>query len=766
MLRRLSLLKRLLGWLVRAQVTGDPPKSAAESVLYVLARPALTDLAVLSTTASRLGLPAPEAFIGTDGELRQFEFLSQNVGWFLRRSLMRRYPEGLKRAHQLARDGHGVNLIPVTVFWSRSPHHESSFVRVLMSERWTATTRLRRFFQIFMNRKFVHIVFAPAIDLTRLVDPGREQQRELRRTARLLRVIFKNQRLALIGPELSLKRRALSNVLAHPDVRLAIERDAISSGRRISQSTRRARQFLRGIVSDFSPVTLRWVYGLVAWCWRLAKVEISIHGLESTRDCAQTANIVYLPSHQSHLDYIVLSFLLYEQGLAMPHIASGDNLNLPVLGRLLRQCGAFFIRRSFRDDDLYRSVITHYIRLILLRGHPLEFFLEGSRSRTGFLMPPRFGMLQVTLSAARAPPARPIALVPVRYGYDRILDGESFARELSGASKQRESWRDLFQGFFSMRRGLGRIGISFGEPFLIKDPGEFQTAELADQILGRINQRLLATASHLFALTILGAPTRRLERRLLASQMALYTDWLKAEGFVTLEKDAETSLAACHRQGLVEFESFAGVELASSTHKGDRMLPWHRNNALHGLAFPALLALFSMSRQLEDTPAQQVSNLWNLVAKELHLASFSRRTYRKWRKTLRERNLIQENGAASVGASEEGRRLKLLARLLVPTLERHLLILDTAMSTAGSQPITRDGLIAESLRRGAHLSEVLSEPLTGDCARLAVYALIGTSALTELPDGIRCETNAGSLVWAIAGCLPEDSAGALLRHTE
>ena len=761
MLWRLAVLKRVLGWIVRAQVTGEPPKDLAGTTLYVLPRPALTDLAILSKATQRLALPLPEARLDADTGNRQFEFISQNVGWFLRRNLMRKYPQGLKRAHQLAREGENVTLVPVTVFWSRSPHHEMSFVRMLMSERWTATTRIRRFFQIFLNRKMIHIAFAPAIHLSQMVDATSDEERERRKTARLLRIIFNNQRLALIGPELSLKRRALSNVLSHPEVRLAIERDAVSNASRPSKSMRRARRMLQEIVSDFSPVTLRWVYGLVSWCWRRANVDFAIHGLETTRHCAQTANIVYLPCHQSHLDYIVLSYLLYRHGLAVPHIASGDNLNITVLGRLLRQCGAFFIRRSFRDDDLYRNLITHYVRLILLRGHPVEFFLEGTRSRTGFLMPARFGMMQVTLSAAQAPPARPIALIPIRYGYERLLEAESFAGELSGTAKQRESWRGLLRGFKAMRKGLGRVGISFGEPYVIRQPSQVQTSELVTRMLTRINQKLLATATHLLALAILGAPTRRVERRLLESQMVLYIKWITAEGYVSLETDAETSLAACERQGLVEFETFAGVDLASTTMKGDRVLPWHRNNALHCLAIPALLALLLRSAPLQDTPARDVSKLWNLIAIELHIPKFSVSAYRKWLGALREHNMIQDSGAASIGTSDEGRRLKLLARLLIPTLERHLLVLDTAVHAPRLQPYTRDGLVAESLRRGARLSEALSEPVTRDYARLSIYALVGAGALLEKPDGIHGKAHTGALINAISRCLPQESTSAI-----
>lgn len=734
MLRRLRVVKRLLAPIIKAQICGRPTLSEGAEVLYLLPRPSLTDLAVLSRAAERLEMAVPEHPIESGSKMPvRYEFLTQNVGLLLRRSLMRSCPRRLRLAHELARSGQSIQMVPVSVFWSRAPQHETSLLRILFSERWTATSRLRRLIEIFINRKMVQIVFGATIDLSQLVNSELGVERELRRSARLLRVIFKNQRRALLGPELSLKRRAMSAVLSHPEVTMAIERDALAHGRRTKQSTRLAHRLLTGIVSDFSAITLRVVYRFAAWCFKIAGADFSIRGMERIRQCAQEANLVYLPCHQSHLDYIVLSFLLYREGLAIPHIAAGENLDLPLLGRILRQCGAFFIRRSFRDDDLYRNIITQYLRQILSRGHPLEFFLEGARSRTGFLMPARLGMMQVTLSAAQMPPARPIALVPVRFGFERLMDGDSFARELAGGAKSRETWGDLIRGFKQIRSGLGNIGLAFGEPIVIKDTGRLQARSIANLVLCKVNANLLVTGAHLIALTLLAAPQHRIEKRLLEAQVALYIKWLESEGYTCLETEADACIQIAVRQGLLQFEKVAGVDLVGTSVKGARHLPWHRNNALHSLALPALLALVSARSSLDESPSRLISSLWPLLANELHLEKLTKRHYTRWRKRMRDQNMLDERGMARSAASGGGRGVRLLGRILTPTLERYLLVLDTVNRQQINQPVPRETIEAESMRRAAHLTEVATECVNRDCARLTLEALISTSLLVEQP---------------------------------
>jgi len=722
MKRRLTLYRRLLGKLIHADVKDRPPANSEATRLFVLPRTSLSDLAILMNT------------LQSDNE--SWAFMSEGRSWFRRRRRKTVYPNALMAAHQLAALGKSIEIIPVSVFWSRSPRYETSLAKLLLSERWVPTSRARRCLEALINRKMVQIVFAPPIKLGELLNAEDNPKRALRRTARLVRIVFKNQRLALLGPELSLKRRALEGVLSQPEVRLEIERRAASSGLPLVRVEKQARAQLAGMVSDFSAITLRIVYRFARWCWKWADATFEIRGFDAVRQHAQSANIVYVPCHQSHLDYIVLSYILYEQGLSLPHIAAGENLNLPVLGRLLRHCGAVFIRRSFRDDDLYRALITNYLRLILMRGHTLEFFLEGARSRTGFLMPARRGMLEITLSAARGAPPRPLVLVPVRYAYERVLDGASYASERSGAAKRSESWSDAVRSFFRLRRGIGPIGVAFGEPLRLNTADAPSAAQLANDLLRRINQQLMVTSSHLLALVFTGR--QRLDISVAMSQLELYMAWLEDQGFEVMADGAESCILAGERRSLLTHERFAGVHWLCVTEKGLRLLPWHRNNALHGLAVPSLISI--------NDAIDADSALLDVLGTELNIGRPTAADMQHWQVRIKE---------CSVCQTVAGRAL--LKALLQPTLERLLLVL----SALRNAPASPDSLIAECLRRASLLSAHLPEPLNRDAARLSVNTLLRASVIEATPHGISTTTRAGEVTSTLQSCLPSAVCRAL-----
>ena len=117
---------------------------------------------------------------------------------------------------------------------------------------------------------------------------------------------------------------------------------------------------------------------------------------------------------------------MYAKGLMIPHIAAGDNLNMPLVGRFLRGGGAFFMRRSFRQDPLYASVFAEYVYQLAQRGHCLEFFPEGGRSRTGRLLPAKFGLLKMCVDSQQRGLPKPLAFVPVYFGYEIVLEGSSY----------------------------------------------------------------------------------------------------------------------------------------------------------------------------------------------------------------------------------------------------------------------------------------------------------------------------------------------------
>ena len=715
MTRRFTFLKRLLGVLIHADVQGAPAALSNTRRLFLLPRTSLSDLAVLTNA------------IGTNAEC--CAAFSEDTSWFKRRGVMTSYPHALRSAHQLAALGESVEIIPVSVFWSRSPGYKGSLAKLLLSERWVQTSRARRCLEVLVNRKMVQVVCAPPINLGELLNGQTDQKRALRRTARLVRIVFKNQRLMLLGPELSLKRQALAIVLSQREVRGEIKRRAAATSTPVARIERHARRLLAGMVSDFSAITLRVVYRFASWCLKWANTTLDVRSLDAIRRHAQSANLVYLPCHQSHLDYIVLSYVLYDQGLALPHIAAGDNLNLPILGKLLRHCGAVFIRRSFRGDDLYRSLITHYLRLILMRGHTVEFFLEGSRSRTGFLMPAKHGMLEITLGAARAAPPRPLALVPVRYAYERVLDGASYADERSGAGKRGESWLDALKSFVRLRDGLGQVGIAFGEPVLLDSTAALAAGELAPTLLRKINEQLMLTSTHLLALVFAGK--RRLDVSVARTQLDVYIDWLDGSGFEVMADDVESCILAGIRQSLVRFERFAGARWLSVTVKGERLLLWHRNNALHGLALPSLL---SMNDSIDVE-----SPLLDMLAQELHMERPSAGDIERCRAHIRANTACQ--------APVHQARLKALLR---PNLERHLLVL----KAAEERPTNLASLIAKSLQRAVLLDNRLTEPVNQETARLSAHALLSASVISATDHGIHHTACAEQLISAIQSCLP------------
>src|SRR5258708_38704363 len=167
-------------------------------------------------------------------------------------------------------------------------------------------------------------------------------------------------------------------------------------------------------------------------------MDVDREGLERGGGATKEGCAILLPSHKSHIDYLVLSYVFNDENIQLPLIAAGDNLSFFPLGPIFRRAGAFFIRRSFGGDRLYGSVVDAYIRRVIREGYSIEFFLEGGRSRTGKLLPPKLGLLNMVVEAALAVPNKEVFFVPVSIGYERLGEGRAYVRELTGGEKTKE----------------------------------------------------------------------------------------------------------------------------------------------------------------------------------------------------------------------------------------------------------------------------------------------------------------------------------------
>uniref|UniRef100_A0A8C3WQU0 Dihydroxyacetone phosphate acyltransferase n=1 Tax=Catagonus wagneri TaxID=51154 RepID=A0A8C3WQU0_9CETA len=201
-----------------------------------------------------------------------------------------------------------------------------------------------------------------------------------------------------------------------------------------------------------------------------SKVCVNEEGIQKLQRAIQEHPVVLLPSHRSYIDFLMLSFLLYNYDLPVPVIAAGmDFLGMKMVGELLRRSGAFFMRRTFGGNRLYWAVFSEYVKTMLRNGYaPVEFFLEGTRSRSAKTLTPKFGLLNIVMEPFFKREVFDTYLVPISISYDRILEETLYAYELLGVPKPKESTTGLLKARRILSEKFGNIHVYFGDPVSLR----------------------------------------------------------------------------------------------------------------------------------------------------------------------------------------------------------------------------------------------------------------------------------------------------------
>ncbi|XP_022110647.1 dihydroxyacetone phosphate acyltransferase-like [Acanthaster planci] len=199
-------------------------------------------------------------------------------------------------------------------------------------------------------------------------------------------------------------------------------------------------------------------------------IYVNKSGLEKLRKSYRDSPVVLLPTHRSYVDFLLISYMMFEYNLPLPYIAAGaDFNNMKFVNTILRFAGAFYIRRSFGSDKLYWAIFTEYVQILVINGEaPLEFFIEGTRSRTGKFLPPKRGLLQVVVEPFMKGRVPDISLIPISISYDRILEETLHSREMLGIPKPKESTSGLFKASSIFQENFGNIMVHLGDPVSLK----------------------------------------------------------------------------------------------------------------------------------------------------------------------------------------------------------------------------------------------------------------------------------------------------------
>jgi glycerol-3-phosphate O-acyltransferase len=341
----------------------------------------------------------------------------------------------------------------------------------------------------------------------------------------------------LRGARYKVPRLVREDILGHPAFRGGLAELARELGRSEAQVAREAADDLREIAATHSPFVIDLVAHLIRLLYTQGYGKALLYDRDQLRNVealAQRHPVVFLPSHKSNLDHLVLQYALHENGHPPNHTAGGINMNFFPVGPLIRRSGLFFIRRSFKDDKVYKFVLHHYIDYLIEKRFSLEWYIEGGRSRSGKLLPPRFGMLAYVVDAYRRGKSEEVVLIPTSLAYDQISDVGSYAAEQSGAKKQRESFGWFVGAVRAMRARYGNIHIGFGEPvFLSKalgrsdpaatpDPDErsIEVQKLAFEVAVRINRVTPITPTSLVTMALLGGGERALTAEEIGTELA------------------------------------------------------------------------------------------------------------------------------------------------------------------------------------------------------------------------------------------------------
>ena len=458
------------------------------------------------------------------------------------------------------------------------------------------------------------------------------------------------------GPRLRSMTRTRQMVLNDPSVRRFFEAQ-VSKGKKLEVLERKAQTLLKGMAADMRHGWLRVLDVAIDKLWRRIYdgIVVDQEGLAKVRRAARRGPVVLVPSHKSHIDYIVLSQVFFKDGLMPPLVAAGENLNFWPAGYIFRRSGAFFIRRSFKDK-LYAVVFAAYVRRLLKEGHALEFFIEGGRSRTGKLLPPRTGLLSMCVDPVLDGRIADVAFIPVSISYEKIVEAGAYAKELAGAEKQKEDARGLLSSAKLLRSRYGRVYVDFAEPVSLqafrqrrgpdpKDatheeraptddqavPGRAQLiVQLGHRIVNGINEVTRATPTSVAALVLLAQPLRGLGEKELyqrADWLIRFLETLRARISTTLTDDAEdtsngpragglTTRHAAIREAMGRFAAEGKLKMITAPDgetvyqlddTGRQTLDYYKNNILHFVVPSAIVALATVAQPTLPADREQVS---------------------------------------------------------------------------------------------------------------------------------------------------------------
>jgi len=506
-----------------------------------------------------------------------------------------------------------VFIVPVFVSYGRRREKEEENLVNILFGQTEHTGALRRLITFARYSSNAFVIPAEPIKLSEYISTTKSVSqeamvRELR--GELIERIDK-EKTAIVGPALKSREELIGMVLSDESVKKFITEHAEKEKKDKIKVIKEARRYLYEIAADYSDTMIAIWRKVLSWLWNDIYDGLSIdkEGMTRIRNISKRMPFVIVPCHRSHIDYLLIHYVFYMNNIQLPFIAAGNNLSFFPMGYIFRKSGAFFLRRSFRGNKVYSEVFTKYLAILLKEGLPLEFFIEGGRSRTGKMVVPKYGLLSMVLQAYQEKYCDNLAMIPVYIGYDRVIEEKSYLKELAGETKTPENTAEIIKTSKILTKRFGRVYVNIGEPMIMKEYLEAQEKPIEQMSLDErqslyrkigyelvleINKVAVVTPFSLVAAVILSHDRRGISHNELLDIVNEFYEYLHvknvkfAETFANREKAIKDALNIFVQSGFIEKieaeedEIEEMQEVVYSLKEEKRLnLEYFKNNFLH-----------------------------------------------------------------------------------------------------------------------------------------------------------------------------------------
>ncbi|MCL2155091.1 MAG: 1-acyl-sn-glycerol-3-phosphate acyltransferase, partial [Leptospirales bacterium] len=644
-----------------------------------------------------------------------------------------------------------IFIFPQVIFWNRNPERSNAIISsVSVGDRGFISGIITMLKSI--TPAFVRI--GKPVNLKEVLES--QGINDIKHLARQIRNnlidIYNYEKRSVLGPQIKTQQEMMEKVLYNKNVLDVIQQEMNQSGSSEKKLRRKAYEYFKEIAADFSILYIRFFKA--AYDFLFDKLFDGIYfdteDFKKIREVSNHAPIILVPSHKSHMDYLIISSMFYTKKLIPPHILAGSNLTFFPMGKIFRKSGAFFMRRTFKGLNLYASVFRQYVKTLISENYSIEFFIEGTRSRTGKVVKPKMGMLKYLIEAVDEGYNKDLVFVPLTVNYDRILEENSYLKELKGKEKSKESTTQFIKSRKLIQKKYGYVYMGFTDSFTLSEIREkflkeknttnidLLTEELGYYIVRRINEAVVVTPFAIITASLLNTTARGFTRESIKTKTELLLSYLSKTEYKLSERIKEKSideiidivLSSYSNDGIIERVKIynekkndkkdndeSKSELYIIDHEQRGRINFYKNSIIH-MTLPlnmislAILITSNDGKTTIDKISAEFERIKDIFSMEFIYQDIMNDTNKAAENTLRyleNTNIIKRQGNDILFNDTDGAEdLKFFAGMIQDYIESYLIVINS-ISDYKEHSISRKDIIVEIRKRGTtmyHLSEI------------------------------------------------------------